>query len=204
MKKIKLALFMAGGVLVIVLVAYLLFFLFQKKDPIVNNTAPNVESPQAEKETKVIKPSLPTKTVTLPEVRQENSEEVTERDIKKMAASFAERFGSYSNQSNFSNISDLHIFMSAQMKIWSDNYIVQQKANQGDTSIYYGIVTKAVTQELVSFDEEIGQAVILVKTRRREATMTTNNTSKIFNQNIIISFVKENDAWKVSSATWQN
>lgn len=123
-------------------------------------------------------------------------------DLSRIATSFAERFGTYSNQSNFSNITSLKIFMSKEMKKWSDQYIANQKKNNSDSSIYYGITTKAATAEIQDYDEDKGIANILVITRRREAVGTTNNLSNVFTQNIGIDFIKEDGGWKVNQASW--
>jgi len=131
-------------------------------------------------------------------------EDVNREDLKRLAASFGERYGNFSNHSNFSNIVDLKMFMSKNMKNWADNYIAEQKSKEIDDTIYYGITTKAIGEEIIEFDDDISKAEILVKTRRREAIGTTNNISDIFNQEIIITFVKELGAWKVDSAVWQN
>lgn len=123
-------------------------------------------------------------------------------DLSRIATSFAERFGTYSNQSNFSNITSLKIFMSKEMKKWSDQYIANQKKNNNDSSMYYGITTKAAAAEIQDYDEDKGTANILVITRRREAIGTTNNLSNVFTQNIGIDFIKEGGGWKVNQASW--
>ena len=121
-----------------------------------------------------------------------------------MAASFVERFGSYSNQSNYNNINDLKIFMTKNMSNWADKFIKEQREKSQVNDIYYGITTKAVSEKVQEFDEDVGQAEILVSTRRREALGTTNNVSKTYNQNILVTFVKERGSWKVDSAYWQD
>lgn len=135
------------------------------------------------------------------EILSENNP-VDKDDLKRMAASFAERFGSYSNQSNYSNIVDLKIFMSIKMVAWAENFVREQRRNNM-TEIYYGITTKAINEEVLDFDEDNGSASILVQTRRREANGTVNNVSNFFNQNITIIFMKEDGIWKVDSANWQ-
>lgn len=134
--------------------------------------------------------------------KTEETEDVNQEDLKRMASSFSERFGSYSNHSNFSNIVDLKIFMSKNMKNWADNYIAAQKSKESIDDIYYGITTKAIGEEIKDFNDDINRAEILVKTRRREAIGTTNNMSDIFGQEILITFIKEFGAWKVDSANW--
>lgn len=130
----------------------------------------------------------------------ENPAEVTAEDLTRIAAAFAERFGSYSNQSNFGNVTDLEVFMSNKMRNWSVTFVSQQRERLEDTSEYYGITTKAAAKEIKDYDEELGIAVILVHTRRRE--IMSDSHSGVFDQDIEISFVKEREAWKVDSANW--
>ena len=128
--------------------------------------------------------------------------EVKPDDLARMAAAFAERFGSYSNQSNYGNISDLQIFMTDALKSWSLNYIQKEKARPDDTLIYFGVVTKAILSEVKSFDAGEGKAEILVKTQRRESAGATSN-STIYYQDILIKYVRENGVWRVEGVYWQ-
>jgi len=145
----------------------------------------------------------PKDTDKIQEKRSANNErEFTKDDLSRMAASFAERFGSYSNQSNFNNIVDLKLFMSEEMKEWADSYVSGQRGKPIASDIYYGITTKAVAREIREYDDDAGKASVFVQTRRREATSSTNNTSKVFGQDIIIRFIKEKGAWKVDGANW--
>jgi hypothetical protein len=128
--------------------------------------------------------------------------EVNKEDLKRMAASFAERYGSFSNQSNFGNIRDLKIFMSSNMQSWADDYIKTEIDKKTDSSIYYGATTRAVSQEVLNYDDGDGSAEILVHTQREEATGTTSNISR-FQQDIKLMFIKERKAWKVNGAYWQ-
>jgi len=125
-------------------------------------------------------------------------------EVAGLAASFAERYGSYSNQANFRNITDLKMFMTRKMQIWADSYLSEQRAASSSTNIYYGIITKAVAKEIKEYDEDSGQASILVHTRRQEAIGSTSNISNTFNQDIIIDLLKENDIWKIDNAKWEN
>jgi len=126
--------------------------------------------------------------------------EMTSDDLSKMAVAFAERFGSYSNQSNYENISDLQVFMSRKMRVWADEFIAQAKKNY--SAIYYGVTTSAVSAEVKKFDAGSGQAEILVKTQRQESTVTMSNGATSY-QDLLLNFVKERNSWKVDSATWQ-
>lgn len=125
-----------------------------------------------------------------------------QEDLKILAASFAERFGSFSNQSDYGNIRDLKIFMSAKMGVWADDYIQKEIAKKTDTSIYYGITTKAIAKTVEKWDEGSGAASVRVSTQRRESTGAAANAAS-FSQDILVNFVKEAGAWKVDSAYWQ-
>lgn len=128
--------------------------------------------------------------------------DVTEEELKRLAASFAERFGSFSNQSPYANILDLKIFMTEKMQAWADKYIEDINAQKADTSIYYGITTKAVSTETKKYDKDASQAEILVKTQRREAIATANNITTSY-EDVLIKLVKNKGAWKVDGAYWQ-
>ncbi|MDD5031723.1 MAG: hypothetical protein PHR36_01605 [Patescibacteria group bacterium] len=128
--------------------------------------------------------------------------EIVRESLKRMAIAFAERFGSYSNHSNYSNISDLKVFMTGAMQVWADRFIEETKAERGTSDVYYGITTKAIASEIKEIDESAGQAEILVKAQKREASGTMDNTAVTY-QDILISFAKENSFWKVDRAEWQ-
>jgi len=142
-------------------------------------------------------------TLVPPPIAKQDPVQVKKDDLKRLAASFAERFGSYSNQSNFGNITDLKIFMSRRMQGWADDYINARRGDGSANDLYYGITTKAVAQEVKDMDDDTGQASILVQTRRREATGSILNTSNVFDQGVLVSLIRENGSWKVDSAVWQ-
>lgn len=169
---------------------------------------------------KDIKPVVPEQTLETPKmipktISEEKKEEkkavITimpkrefgEINLKILAASFAERFGSFSNQSDFGNIRDLKILMSQRMADWADDFIQGEISKKTSSSIYYGVTTKAVFENVKEFDTTKGTASVLVSTQRKESTGTTNNSTK-FAQDILLNFVRKNGAWKVDSAYWQD
>jgi hypothetical protein len=199
-KKIGILAILALGIVLIGTIAY--YLLVYTKNNVSKEAPVLPDSPGAPAQTET-KPVSDNKN-PLAQTPVSPERPVASADLERIAKSFAERFGSFSNQSNFSNITDLEIFMSQKMKSWSDNYIKKnQKANVAD-EVYYGLTTKAVSAKTESFDEGAGTAKIIVSTRRREAMGTTNNASKLYNQDVAISFVKEAQVWKVDSAIWIN
>ena len=189
------------GLLLIVGIIYIIFFYkFTSQQPEVV-TAENpaiLEQPKKPAEQSIAVPPIG----TIIKVAPIKKNEINQDDLARIASAFAERFGSFSNQSDYENIRDLKLFMSSKMQTWADNYISQAQANHQQTAIYYGITTKAISTEVKQFNSESGQAEILIKNQRKEATGTTINAS-IFYQDIIIKFVREKGAWKIDSAIWQ-
>jgi len=126
----------------------------------------------------------------------------TEADILRIAASFSERFGSYSNQSNFSNVSDLKLFMTDKMKIWADNFIIENLEKNKDISVYYGVTSKAISEEIININKDLGYATVRVSTLRKESAQTSS-TNPSFYQDIEINLKKERNVWLVDEANWK-
>jgi hypothetical protein len=131
-----------------------------------------------------------------------SSEEVIRYTLVKIASSFAERLGSYSNQSNYGNITDLKNFMSVSMQSWADKYIANAQKTANYTGIYQGVTTRTVTTEVKSFNFTGGTADIIVHTQKTESSGDVSNASTYY-QDILISFIKEGGQWKVDNAKWQ-
>jgi len=194
-KRIWGAIIIVAGVLLLAVIIYFAFFYKSFLSlPLVSQPAGPEPVTVAPEQTEPVGQQI----ATVPPKKAE----VQSDDLARMAAAFAERFGSFSNQSDFGNLRDLQIFMTAKMKGWAQDYISQARARKTDTSIYYGIVTKAILSQVEQFDEQAGQAEILVKTQRRESSgVSANGTT--FYQDIVIKYLRENGVWRVDEATWQ-
>ncbi|KKR14774.1 MAG: hypothetical protein UT42_C0019G0015 [Candidatus Falkowbacteria bacterium GW2011_GWA2_39_24] len=124
--------------------------------------------------------------------------ELSQEGVKQIAASFAERLGSWSNQANASNLVDLKLMMTPSLQEWANDQIVQTKTNTKDYQEYYGITTRAVTTEAQSFTDS--QATILINTQRTEVKQGQTRT---FNQALKLELVKAGKTWLVDGAYWQ-
>lgn len=183
-------------IIIILIIAAIFLLFFRKKEtpaPTPTEAPVNVNAAPAPVELNVNVP------ITAPPL---TDEEKLKSDLSRLASAFAERFGSYSNQSNFENITDLEVFMTAKMQAWAHDFIEKMRAEKPDTSIYWGITTRALKTEVLNFDENLGRAEILVSTQRREAVGTTTN-AKVYYQDIVLKFAKEEGAWKVDEAAWK-
>jgi hypothetical protein len=192
------------GFIALVGFIYFVFFYTPSPNSLSNEEREHQPQPALNQIQEQPAPTSPQRAViNVAEQKPRSNIEVTESDLKRLAASFAERFGSYSNQSNYGNIRDLKIFMTKKMKKWADDFIQKEMAQNKDSAIYYGISTKAVASEVKKFDNDLGQAEILVSTQRREAISSPSNMTS-FRQDITINFLKEGGIWKVDSAYWKS
>lgn len=119
--------------------------------------------------------------------------------LRRTSMLFAEKWGSYSNQGDFSNILDLKYLMTQNLKNYADQYVAGQNKNQ-DT-IYKGFTTRSLVVSFSLFDEAKGLANTVVTTQREE---TTGNASIVYRQNLNLNFIKEKGEWKIDSAIWGN
>jgi len=191
--------------LVIVLIAVLLVFFLKPKDFSLKNLFKGNEQIEiektAEEEFNEMQKEIKESKVYTFDQDVENNREWNENDFKSIARSFSERFGSYSNQSDYGNITDVYDWLSSDMKEWADSYVNNLKSNTAYSGTYYGITTKALIEPVInSFNPNSGQVEVIAKTQREE--VSSSNESKIFDQDIKIIFIKENGNWLVDEATW--
>ncbi|MBN1326063.1 hypothetical protein JW977_03755 [Candidatus Falkowbacteria bacterium] len=129
--------------------------------------------------------------------------EVQKSNAVFTASTFAERFGSYSNQSNYKNLDELTVFMTDSMIRWiNQTYKPSLIAQNPQTNAYYALETKAISSQINLLDEDANASEILIKTQRQEFKNSISNP-RIFYQDILIKMIKIGDEWKVDGAYWQ-
>ena len=134
---------------------------------------------------------------------QETISADSQNNLLFAATSFAERFGSYSNQSDYKNFAELDVFMTNTLSKWvNTTYIPQLKKKNSDTNIYYAIETKAISTQIQKMDETTGKSDVLIKTQRQEFNKTITNP-RVFYQNILLNLIKQDNQWKVDGVYWQ-
>lgn len=198
----RLGIFIIGSALIIVIVIAVFLYIFNQRQKAANqNTTPTQTEADANKLRQEALSNKPATQYNSFNQTAEDNRAWNSEDLRKLAMSFAERFGSYSNQSDYSNIAESKIWMTAKMQEWADDYIVSLRNQNKDNSVYYGITTAKVSGEVQKFDDKAGTAEIMITTQRREVIGTSE--PKVFSQNILIVFEKVKGEWKVASATWQ-
>lgn len=123
-------------------------------------------------------------------------------NLRRLAASFAERFGSFSNQGDYANVLELKTFMTAKMSNWADGYVADQRAKQQANAAYFGVTTRAINTNLKAFDDAKGTATVIVTTQRSEEKSLAAE-ARVYYQDISMEFVKDGNVWKVDSASWK-
>lgn len=188
----------------LILIAIIYFGFFRNATPVVietpnssiiNNQLPSGTDSGAVPAAEIPRAPLDYPTTTAPH-------KINGTDVAKIAMAFAERFGSYSNQSSYGNFTDLKIMMTDNMKSWVDKYISDLKASSTSQTSYYGITTKALINEIKKFDDAAGVAQIIVTTNRQESTGTTDSNKAYF-QKLDLDFKKVNGEWLVDRAYWE-
>ncbi|PIT94285.1 hypothetical protein COT98_04465 [Candidatus Falkowbacteria bacterium CG10_big_fil_rev_8_21_14_0_10_39_9] len=197
----RLGIFIIGSALIIVIIIAVFMYSFNKKQQAANQVVPSTQiEADANKLFEEALNNKPQFNYAFNSTTEANRA-LNAEDLRKVAMSFAERFGSYSNQANYGNIEDLKIFMSPKMQDWADDYVVSLRNQNKDNSVYYGITSVAISGEVKQFNDKTGAGEVLVSTQRRE--VIGNSEPKVFTQNVLIIFEKIKGDWKAASATWQ-
>jgi hypothetical protein len=192
--------------IIALLLAIILYFLFFFKWP--GSTIPQAIIPQTPaKQTQVpivnnqtIKPATTTPAVVKKVLPPPTSDAKAQRNLEALARSFAELFGSYSNQTNYINVVNSKLYMTDSFKAWADKYIAtnEQAAYSGS---YQGMVTKAITDKILNFDGTKGQSTVVVTTQRDP--QPESSSSPLYYQDITITFIKQANNWLIDNAVWK-
>lgn len=124
-----------------------------------------------------------------------------EDEVKRLASSFAERYGSYSNQTDFANLESLAPFMTDRFRRQTEAFVAAERAKQRDTSIYYGISTRAVSVLTERYEASQNVGIFTVQTQRKESIGSSGNT-QTFQERLRILMRRQGTGWKVDEATW--
>ena len=133
-------------------------------------------------------------------VAKESPHVINSNDATKRSELFAERLGSFSNQSDYNNFTDLKIMMTDNMKTWADKYVAELKS-QPYSGQYNGTITHALTSKVVSYDEKSGKAKIEVTAVRQQQQAASLSPS--YQQKMTVELIKSNGEWLVDSAFWE-
>jgi len=126
-----------------------------------------------------------------------------ETQLKRLARTFTERYGTFSNQNDLENLESLNVFMTDSFIAETDQLISRERANQTPEDPYYGITTRVISLDTVSFDEDGGFMTVELQTQRDE-TDTAAGTTQTIDQDALLKFNKVGDRWLVDSFQFTN
>ena len=75
-------------------------------------------------------------------------------------------------------------------------------ASPGETAVYSGVTTKALSVEIKTFEEASGKAEVIVNTQRQKSQGTTVNP-EVYYQKLELSLVLAGGSWQVDEAKWE-
>ncbi|MBU1705727.1 hypothetical protein KKG19_03315 [Patescibacteria group bacterium] len=178
-----------GMALIAVIIMLIWLWLLRGPAPAV---PPAVIAPAIEEETQAPTP-VPTQEMAAEQAKRDES-----AGLQSLAKTFTERYGSFSTEANFANLSDVMIMMTPSFSAQTQADI--EAASLGEN--FYGVTTKVVSVSVDQLDEEAGLAKLTINTQRQEAVDSPQNISVKY-QDLVLNFEMISGTWKVSSAVWQ-
>ncbi|MFH0987949.1 MAG: hypothetical protein V1763_01090 [Parcubacteria group bacterium] len=192
-RQLQIVLIILAGLIIIT--GIVLFILKFSGGPVVQNVTVNETKPVAKVSDKTLQQAA--NDISFPEPSAADKAQV---QIKNLSLSFAERFGTYTNQSDYSSISDLLPMMTASMADWTvKQYIPQLKKTHDPAGFPYRIVTQGPAVSLS--DVSAGKATATVATSRVETV--GDKSPREFLQSLVLNFVSQNGGWLVDAAFWK-
>ncbi|OGL95779.1 hypothetical protein A2348_00080 [Candidatus Uhrbacteria bacterium RIFOXYB12_FULL_58_10] len=187
-QKTRRNIFLTILILLVLLLMFLLWWFLRPEPaaPIVITPTPIVTIPASD-------------TGSISETRQQE-EQVSRNQtasIQSASKTFAERYGSYSNEANFANLRDVIPLMNASFARETLAFVDAATAPVD----YYAVTTRVISVSVDAVDEATGTATVTVTTQREEAKGSVQNVSVRY-ADLRLTFVTENGSWKVSSVSW--
>lgn len=130
------------------------------------------------------------------------NEDKAKAGINIIGKNFTEIYGTYSNQSNYSNIESILPLISSRYRMQMSQILADSRSSYKPGEKYEGVTTVAVSSPIFEdFDEAKESVVILLKTQRKFSTDSQANYT-IKYQDIRLMVIKERDNWLVDDAKW--
>lgn len=201
-KKIGIFLIVLGLILIVIIVY--LFFIRKNEERPIDNTDRSGEISTTTEPVEEIGTTTPNdipRNFQEYDISKEEEHVFNSSDLAKRAKAWAERFGSFNNQSNYGNFSDLKMYMTESFSVWVDDYIQDLKAKSPSSDSYYGIVTHALSSEVVTFNETASKATVKVLTERVESD--ESGEKQPYYQTLRFELIEVNDEWLIDAAYWE-
>jgi hypothetical protein len=132
--------------------------------------------------------------------------DLTEEDkvtssVRSVAVMFVERFGTFTNHSNFESIKELAPLMTSGMNQWIEtSYLPKLNKEHDPAGFFYRITAKAPVVDVLELSKL--RAKLKLTVQREEMVGTAEPTQ--FIQDIIVDFKLVDKDWLVDAAFWQD
>ncbi len=144
----------------------------------------------------------PTTVVTVPTPappQPATAEEIARSQLTTSGKQFAERYGSFSSDGDYQNLTDLFPLMTVGMQRTAEATIAAGQ-RQPAPDEFTGVTTIAASTKVTSLDLATGRATVEVRAQR-QSTIGTQKTNSY--ETLTLSFVRSGTVWKVDAATWK-
>lgn len=128
-------------------------------------------------------------------------QEQTQVDIENRIQFFVEQWGTYSNQTDLSNLLSLAPLMTGSMQGFIDDYQNSIRQEYPYLAGYFGITTKVIVVTIDDYSSESTSLMATVGTRRTQKNVETTQT---INQEAWVVLRQIGGEWLVDSVVWLN
>lgn len=119
-------------------------------------------------------------------------------ELTLFSRTFIERYGTWSNQSNFENFNDLYPYMTDKLKIGTQTMVGQKMADFNVNNSYYGVTTKILSLEINDFNQD-ARTEFSAKVQQQESKDNVNN---IFYKTVKLVLIKNGPDWQADEITF--
>ena len=138
----------------------------------------------------------PAKPVSVP-VR--TPEEMAKDTVSRLARLFAERFGTFSSQSQYEGIGDVMAVTTDSFQNWlKDKYIPQIKG-QHSAAVYSGQTTRVMSVTVEKFADNESQVAVRVQ----RAVTDEGGAIEVKYPVLNVALIRQDSMWLVDSAYWE-
>lgn len=177
-------------ILLVLIILFLIWWWFlPKKTP-----APVAGLPIVPPEDRVVLPTQ-VQTPVAPLLPSAATPSAGEAEAMNLARNFAERYGSWSTDSNYQNLTDLFPSVTERLKQEFRQTIAQAPEHRDFT----GVDTRALNVEMTSFTNTRARAVVTTQRTERNAQLEP----VVRYENLELSMLKQGQFWLVDTAVWQ-
>ena len=183
------------AVVIVAVLAFIVWLIFRRTS---NVSPPTDATPVSDAQAISGIPPAPLSSVA--PSRASEGAQLPRAGIEAFARSFVERYGSYSNQSNFENIENLYPFMTARMQASAKAFVAGEQAKRNGVVLYTGVTTRALSTRISS--QSAAGALVRIKAQRTESA-TGIKDPRVYYQDIEIVLKSQGGEWKVDEAEWK-